>query len=191
MHCQICQKNRATVHVTEVATEPVPAKAQPGCVRSRAAEERHVCALCAHSLFGLVVAVAQPKVKVNIMKLLQAAKEKSSLVCPDCGMSLAEFRSKGRLGCPKDYELFWPHLVPLLERVHNATAHVNQPGTPSDAEQDPDGEAAADPAEDERRAHLTDLRAKLETAIREEAYESAAKLRDAIEELEKSSAAGD
>lgn len=187
MHCQSCQKNQATVHVTEVVTEPAPSEARPDGVRSRAAEERHVCALCAHHLFGQLVVVTQPKVKVNIMKLLQAAKEKSSVVCPDCGMSLAEFRSKGRLGCPKDYELFWPHLVPLLERVHNATAHVDQPEGLEPSEPGPD----VDPAEDERRAHLTDLRAKLETAIREEEYESAAKLRDAIEELEKSSAPGD
>ena len=38
---------------------------------------------------------------------------------------------------------------------------------------------------------LTDLRAKLATAIEQEAYEHAAELRDAIEELEKSPSSGE
>ena len=36
----------------------------------------------------------------------------------------------------------------------------------------------------QRLRHLSDLRTKLEAAIREEAYESAARLRDEIQELE-------
>lgn len=174
MDCQICKKLPATVHVTDVATEPGGGPAQ---VSARASEEQHVCAVCAKTHFELSVASPEKKVKVNIWKLLQVAKQKPSVVCPDCGMSLGEFRSKGRLGCPKDYDLFWPHLEPLLERVHNATSHVSS------------GEAGG-VGSDERQRHLTDLRAKLANAIREEAYEHAAKLRDAIEELERSSSQG-
>jgi protein arginine kinase activator len=86
-------------------------------------------------------------------------------------MSLAEFRSKGRLGCPKDYEVFRAHLDPLLLRVHNASAHRGRlPGMDEGTRQ--------------RLQQLSDLRAKLEAAIREEAYESAARLRDEIQELE-------
>ena len=167
MNCQICHKNQATVHVTDVESET---HEEDGSVESTVGQERHVCSVCAQSLFRIAVSQTQPKVKVNIWKLLQVAKQKSTPSCPDCGMTLSEFRNKGRLGCPKDYEHFWPHIAPLLDRVHNATSHLQ-----------PDPEPV-----DEATQHLLDLRAKLQVAIMEEAYEDAAELRDAIEELEKS-----
>jgi protein arginine kinase activator len=86
-------------------------------------------------------------------------------------MSLAEFRSKGRLGCPRDYEVFRAHLEPLLLRVHSAKEHRGR--LPGNTE-----------AVRSRTQQLTTLKAKLEAAIREEAYESAARLRDEIQELE-------
>ena len=86
-------------------------------------------------------------------------------------MGLEEFRRKGRLGCPKCYDAFGSHLVELLERVHGARQHVGRlPG--------------ATEADAERVRRLQDLRLKLESAIREEAYESAARLRDELKQLE-------
>ncbi len=175
--CQICQKHRATVHVIDVKTEPV---SEGGGVLSRASSERHVCPFCAQGLFSIVVTVSA-KVPPGVGKLLQYARLASSPgpVCPDCGMTLADFRSKGRLGCPKDYEIFWPFVRPLLERVHNTSTHVARAAQPA-------GEAEAESAP----SLLTDLRAKLQTAIQQEAYEHAAELRDAIQELERSPSGG-
>jgi protein-arginine kinase activator protein McsA len=45
-------------------------------------------------------------------------------------------------------------------------------------------EAPADAVALEREQRLVDLRRKLETAIREEAYENAARLRDELKQLE-------
>ena len=87
---------------------------------------------------------------------------------------MAEFRSKGRLGCPRDYEVFKAHLNPLLLKIHNATIHKGR--IPAYAE----GERTRH----EQDEHLTGLRKKLEEAIRAEAYESAAQLRDQIQHLE-------
>ena len=114
-------------------------------------------------------------VGLQVWKLLKEsakrARQESSVACPECGMTLAEFRSKGRLGCPHDYEVFAAHLKPLLLRVHNAAQHRGRlPGQ--------------DEGTRRRRQRLSDLRSKLEAAIREEAYESAAQLRDEIQELE-------
>ena len=171
--CQICEKNRATVHVIDVKTEKV---AEGGGVLARSGAERHVCPLCAQNLFSIVVTVPAPLTQhPGFLKLLQIA-QKPGLVCSDCGMTLTEFRSKGRLGCPKDYELFWPYVRPLLERVHNATSHVTDRGEQQEAQSE---------------SLLTDLRAKLATAIQQEAYEHAAELRDAIEELQKSPTSGE
>ena len=86
-------------------------------------------------------------------------------------MTLGEFRSKGRLGCAACYETFGRQLEPLFERVHNATRHVGRlPGT--------------NEAHNQLRMRITDLRARLESAIREEAYEDAAQLRDELQALE-------
>ncbi len=172
MNCQICNKNVATVHITEVAP------AEPG-EAVRAADDKHVCTACAQRLdIPYTVPVFTAKGAMKTFELLQEsarrARREGRLACPDCGMTLAEFRSKGRLGCPKDYDVFQAHLDPLLERVHNAIRHV--------------GDGPSEPVvADKKRQALTALRAQLEEAIQKEAYESAAKLRDEIQEIESKS----
>jgi len=165
MICELCKKQPATVHVTEIA---------------RSAEkshvlQKHMCEACASALELPSAPVVITKAPPDIWKLLrqsaQKARAEGSLACPHCGMSLAEFRSKGRFGCPKDYEVFRAHIEPLLLRVHNARSHRGRlPG--------------GDDGSRQRSQHLSELRSKLEAAIREEAYESAARLRDEIQELE-------
>jgi protein arginine kinase activator len=175
MKCQVCNKNVASVHVTEIPREHHEA-ARRG-QRASAPAEKHICELCAQELKvpQMHVPLIAQKQVVDIWKLLhqsaKKARDAGGLACPECGMTLAEFRSKGRLGCPKDYEVFREHLMPLLERIHNAREHRGR--LPHTSESDR-----------ERRQHLTDLRAKLEAAIKDEAYESAAELRDQIQELE-------
>lgn len=168
--CEVCQKGQATVHVTEIVGLSTAADEPYGLA------EKHLCDSCAQAV-NLPHMPVTKKVP-NIWKLLQQSAQRSAqesnVRCPDCGLSLADFRSKGRLGCPKDYEIFRQHLDPLLERIHNACEHVGRtPGI---------GEAELD-----RRRAITDLREKLREAIREEAYESAARLRDELERLEATS----
>ena len=167
MECQTCKKNPATVHITEVLELSVT-PGEPNKLR-----EKHVCPACA-KMMDLPHAPVVKK-NVNIWKLLQQSAQKNvqegGLRCPDCGMTLAEFRSKGRLGCPQDYEVFRQHLDPLLLRIHNAAEHVGRvPGLAED--------------ELDRMRAIHDLREQLETAIREEAYEDAARLRDRLTDLE-------
>lgn len=168
MECQICEKKPATVHVIEVL-EPAKSPAEPYKRR-----EKHVCEGCA-AVMDLPHAPVTKKSVVDIWKLLQQSAQRSvqegGLKCPDCGMTLAEFRSKGRLGCPRDYELFQQHLEPLLQRIHNASQHTGRvPGVPQ--------------AELDRMRTIHALRERLEAAIREEAYEDAARLRDELAAIE-------
>ena len=170
MICQNCQKNQATVHVTEIFEGVVPA-AEPDKGKYH---EQHLCEICAQTM-DLPHTPAVKKTMADIWKLLQISaqqtRKKSTLACPDCGMSLEEFRKKGRLGCPKDYEVFKSHIVELLERVHGARTHSGRlPGTTEE--------------EIQQGRRLSDLRRELETAIRAEAYEQAANLRDAIKAIE-------
>lgn len=174
MICQICQKQAATVHVTEIShgTDEGTGEAAAPVV-----EQRHLCERCAQRLKLPHAPVISKKGVAEVWKLLQLsakrAREEGGLSCPDCGMTLSEFRSKGRFGCPRDYEVFAQHLDPLLLRIHNATQHRGRlPGMDEDTR--------------ERMQHLTQLRAQLEKAIKDEAYESAARLRDEIQGLETS-----
>jgi protein arginine kinase activator len=168
MQCQICSKKPATVHITEVielgGTADEPNKLQ----------QKHVCDACA-AVMDLPHAPPASKGVVDIWQLLQQSAQRSSqeggLRCPDCGMTLAEFRSQGRLGCPRDYEIFGAHLEPLLQRIHNATEHQGR--LPGVAQEELD-----------RMRSVHELRERLETAIREEEYEDAARLRDELAQIE-------
>ena len=171
MKCEICNKTNATVHVTEIAKK---------ASADSAVLEKHVCESCARTL-GLpsvpvvISTKSSPEIPPEILKLLRQSAQKArvngSLACPHCGMSLAEFRSKGRFGCPRDYEVFQAHIEPLLLRVHNSKVHRGRtPGMDEGARK--------------HMQQLYELRSQLETAIRDEAYESAAKLRDEIQDLE-------
>jgi protein arginine kinase activator len=169
MQCQVCQKSPATVHVTEIAETP----GKDGNAGSREVSEQHLCEACAAKV-DLPVTPGVVKSAQDIWKLLQISAQqtkKRGPACPECGMSLDELRKKGRLGCARDYEVFKSHIGDLLERVHGARAHVGRvPGTTEE--------------ESLRSQRLTLLKQKLEDAIRSEAYESAARLRDEIKALD-------
>jgi protein arginine kinase activator len=97
--------------------------------------------------------------------------ELSRLTCPTCGIKYMEFKAAGRCGCPNDYAVFREPLLPLLERIHRGSRHVGK--VPPHASK----HAAL-------QNELRDLRQQLRTAIEQEAYEEAARLRDLIRDKE-------
>lgn len=158
LRCQRCDKARATVHVTDcTGGEP---------------RERHLCDACAEQE-GL-----NTKHHASITSMLekfvqQTAKveEIARVTCPECGVSFAEFRNSGLLGCSHDYVAFEKLLLPLLERAHDGrTEHVGR--TPDD------GGAGG-----QTRSAIAQLRRDLDRAVEAEEYELAARLRDQIREL--------
>ncbi len=170
MICQNCQKNAATVLVTEISSVP---ETDAGEAKQAEVHEQHLCEVCAQAL-DLPYAPISKKSPIDIWKLLQLSanqgRKKPGPACPSCGMTLEEFRKKGRLGCAQDYEVFRTHLAEVLERVHGAVQHSGRiPGSSS-------------PAGGNERLEL--LRQELGNAIRAEAYENAARLRDEIRALE-------
>ncbi len=173
MICQICQKNNATVHITEMPLD-LDTGTEPSELTEQVVMDKHICPSCAGQL-NLPHMEVVSKNTMDIWKLLQMSTNSNAadpkLTCPDCGMTLAEFRSKGRLGCANDYELFRQHLDALLLRMHNASEHVGQV-------------SELDEGEVERKAQISTLREQLEIAIRDEAYEAAAELRDELNTLQ-------
>jgi len=165
MKCDNCN-NPATVHLTEIeAGKKI---------------EKHLCENCSQMLQGTG---ASPQGHTPINELLTnfvlahsgLQKEATGTTCDSCGITWAEFRQNGLLGCELDYSLFEKDLTPLIQRAHEgATHHVGK------VPQRKGGTGV--PAK--RGADLAKLRKELARAVEVEDYERAAKLRDQIRQAE-------
>jgi protein arginine kinase activator len=159
MVCDICNKNHATIHLTEIVDNKVV--------------ETHICQDCAREkakalnehlhLSGFVGGLAQNED-------VRDEKEKK-VVCSFCGYRYADFKMKGRLGCGHCYEAFRRQLVPLIKKIHGSIRHVGK--VPHNLDQ----RASVD-------TELKEIRARLKRAIQLEEYEEAAALRDELKKLE-------
>ncbi|MCH8148571.1 MAG: UvrB/UvrC motif-containing protein [Planctomycetes bacterium] len=157
--CDNCQEAKATVHITDT----IPEK-----------RERHLCKQCAEREGVLIKQTHQTTADIlqEFIKHKAGVGEMDDKSCPQCGMTFREFRMKGQLGCPHDYEAFRSFLLPLIERAHNGGSHHvgKVPGSAgSDAK---------------HRTELTRLRRELDEAVRNEQYEDAARIRDRMHILE-------
>jgi protein arginine kinase activator len=160
VNCQRCKKQQATVHLTEI--------------RQNEKRERHLCEDCAKEEgVAFKAPVNLPDILSGIVEAHQAAGKEASLSCPDCGITYAEFRNQGRLGCPHDYEVFAESLREVIEKVHGGTEHTGK--VPRRA-----GADVTAPRQ------LMQLRRQLQAAVESEQYEEAARLRDLIKQKESS-----
>ncbi len=163
MMCESCKQNPATVHLTNLYHH------------GNTKKEVHLCEDCAEDQ-GLSMNVQPQSVSEVIGNFLEPAsgREIQDLLdqkCPCCGITYPEFRSRGRLGCCNDYKVFRAGLEPLLEKIHGKKQHVGK--VPS-----------AVGKEVEREKTLRQLRLDLDQAVKLEAYERAAEIRDRIRILE-------
>jgi protein arginine kinase activator len=161
MMCEICGKNPATVHLTELIDDKTT--------------ELHLCEECAREKgaqikthFGLADLLAG---LADFGMGLKDVEESTQLKCPSCGLTYRTFRKVGRLGCGECYGAFRQYLAILLKRIHGSTIHVGKIPTGMV----PDTSL---------KSELQGLKAKLHQAIDAEAFEEAARLRDRIRELE-------
>jgi len=155
--CQICD-SPATVHLTDIV--------------NKKKRELHLCERCARER-NLIPAPPGPQIDLKaLMNLLmhpfpQAGKalEESpvGITCQVCGLTLAEFKAEGRLGCQHDYEALRAALEPLLERIHRSVTHT--------------GKAP-------RAVRLREWKKQMQKAVAAEDYEEAARLRDLIRQVE-------
>ena len=100
------------------------------------------------------------------------------LVCDACGFTQSDFKKTGRFGCAECYRVFHEGLEGLLEAMHKNTEHRGK--IPAHYE--------ATRAHHER---MEELRECLETAVRNEEFEEAARLRDEIARLGAENAAAE
>jgi protein arginine kinase activator len=158
MLCEDCGKKKATLMFTEIVDDQQ--------------KVYHLCEECAEKR-GL----AKPKsswadLLLGLAKGLSAEvkKEEEKLICT-CGLTFAEFRRGGKLGCVECYSTFSEKLKPLLQRIHGATKHV--------------GKIATKDEEYLRiKRNIVKLEEQLKRAVTKEDFETAAKIRDQIREYE-------
>lgn len=161
MVCDICGKDEATVHLTEIINNEIT--------------KLHLCEDCASKkssemeehfgLAELLAGLADFGVKLE-------SGEMTKLKCRNCGFTYLDFKKAGRLGCGECYEAFKENLTPLLKRIHGSDQHYGK--APAKAQK-------AVKARDEIR----ELKARLQKSVQIEEFEEAARLRDQIKELEK------
>lgn len=160
--CDRCD-SQASFHLTEI--------------RSGQKSERHLCEECAKVL-------QVPQANKELQNLLKSfdptavgsqGRAKSAKVCPDCGMTYAEFRQNGRFGCSKDYDVFGKEVIALLDRIHGSSLYSGKT---------PEGGRVID---GELVDEASELRTQLAESVAKEDYEAAARLRDQINRMMSSS----
>ena len=176
MTCDLCSKNEAMVHLTEVINDQT--------------RELHLCEACAREKGAEAAQQLSAKgeggpqefLGGGLAELLAGLADMSSKLpegavasgtaCPECGMTYEDFRKSGRLGCGKCYETFRRFLAPLLKRIHGSTEYLGR--------MPPAVQAKVADAKEE----LSQLKEQLKAAVASESFEEAARLRDRVRALE-------
>jgi protein arginine kinase activator len=171
VQCQECGKRPATLHFTKIV----------GGEKT----ELHICETCARDKGELIPGTQSGFSIHNLLSGLMnfdaagaGTELKQPVVrCDTCGMTYAQFSKIGRFGCSECYKHFSDRLDPLLKRVHGNTVHSGK--VPKRA----GGKVKVKREIDELKKHM-------QNRIEQEDFETAAKLRDRIKELEKEASGG-
>jgi protein arginine kinase activator len=192
--CQLCSKRAATTHLTEMD--------QGGTRR-----ELHLCPQCIQSL-DLRLEAGPPPIETiiahqgadaaNVAQVTVAATESAGPACPHCGLEFSEYAGNNLFGCAHDYSAFAGKIEGMLKRYHGTSIHIGRGPLKARPQADPAAPAApAIPGKEARRGHGVNLlptasenedkRGQLEAALRravkDEAYEEAARLRDQLRRM--------
>ncbi len=160
MICQMCKEAQATIHLTEIVENKKT--------------EIHLCESCAEKQ-GLVK--TQMSISEFLSGLASGGKQEITeenlpdVTCKSCGMLISDFRKNGRFGCADCYSSFRDQIMPLIEKIHDASQHVGK--MPSRANTDV-----------AREKSMRQLQSELKQAIDREKYEEAALIRDKLRELD-------
>jgi len=162
MLCEQCGTEEAAVHLTQIVKNE--------------ARSLHLCPACASDK-GVQTELGPPAAPLvdflaQMGKGLPLESATDVRSCTFCGLSLADFKRTGRLGCSHCWVEFEAQLRPLLRRLHGGTRHAGKIYL------------SPDPREADRVGRLTSLRRSLQRAVEDEDFERAAALRDEVRELE-------
>lgn len=160
MLCQSCGKNEANTHIKKIINGNV--------------EEYMLCEHCAQKmgysnafdsfdLDNFLGSFFTENISSPILK--------ETLRCKVCGSSFDDISSTGKVGCANCYNTFYDKLMPFIKRIHGNTNHS--------------GKLAGNVSEGKKiESKINDLKMELNSAVKEQNFELAAKLRDEIKNLE-------
>ena len=204
MLCEICGKNEATFHYSEVVNGKKT--------------EHHLCNECAantdisyySSLFDGDGRLGQllSGLLGNAFVLGDAKEDpKQHIICPGCGMSYGEFIKNSIFGCNECYDVFGPLLDDSIKKIQGSVNHTGKKPKNSicfsedtkeqltesidkaykDSKILTEGEVSDIQTETANKSGVKQevdrLSKRLKVAVLEEDFEEAAKLRDKIKEL--------
>jgi protein arginine kinase activator len=158
MLCNVCNKNEATVHLTQIVGE----KMQKVDLCEGCSKEKGVGDPTGFSLADMLLGLGTSQ------EMEEAAG--ADLKCPACKYTQADFKKTGRFGCPECYTVFADGLETMLKTMHKGLKHVGK--TPHNC-------AAPDLSK-----KLEQLKEALGKAVVEEDFEHAAVVRDEIRSIE-------
>lgn len=174
MLCQKCKKNEATVYYKENINGHVTEyNLCPECAAEL--EKNGVLHLDsrAEDLFGERMFDFSPLISGFFGGALGAGRTEKR--CPVCGSTFADIAKSGHIGCPECYNVFEKELSSTVNQLHGAAK--------------PTGRSPKRFGEKHQREEkIAALKAELQKAIGEQAFEHAAELRDEIKALENESA---
>ncbi|MFH2201481.1 MAG: UvrB/UvrC motif-containing protein [Elusimicrobiota bacterium] len=155
MLCSRCGKKEASIVFTQLADNTV--------------RELRVCGDCAREIETGPSSPSGAPLAALLSSFgpLRSPGERRRLKCESCGLSYAELKKSGFLGCAACYRSFAGPLEEILQEIHGCTSHGGKspPLAPEEA--------------------LARLKTALGQAIKSEDFEKAAQLRDRLKALEK------
>lgn len=165
MLCEECHKREAVVKFTQVIGNE---KKTLNLCRECSEEQGFGNPLVDISkVFGkIIIAILSEHLTSKTDQKVREEDKKQ--VCSGCGLSWADFKTTGRLGCSQCYDTFVGNLKILLRRLHGSNRHIGKK-LETDIE--------------EKKESVVLLKKKLQRAVEKEEYELAAELRDRIREL--------
>lgn len=160
MQCENCGKSEAAIQLTTVKNNEM--------------RVLHLCESCAAEQGVEPAPAAGTLPLADFLAQMGTGAGEGAAVgrCPHCGLTPAQLKQTGRLGCAECYSHFNHHLRGLLRRLHGGTQHVGKVGVVADA------------TDVDRRSRLESLRRSLQRAIDSEDFEHAAALRDQIRHID-------
>ncbi len=174
MLCEKCKQRDATVHLTEIIKN----------IKS----EVHLCEICARDV-GLNSKFSSFSLSVPDMLSFLDIEEMEDVVdtniCLSCGSSFVDYKKNGKLGCPDCYHYLKKAMESIVSSYHGHSRHVGKiPMNYVDMRSTGKVYLESSARVMEKIETVTELRKKMEAAVKEERYEDAAVFRDRIRSIE-------
>lgn len=161
MLCEKCGKNKATTHIHRVV--------------NGVAWDMNLCSCCAHkSGYGDLGKLDFTNMLGFLLNEDLNARPRVDRQerCNCCNSAFSDIAQSGMVGCSNCYKVFYNQLLPSIQRIHGKVRHEGKrPRNFRVKVKD-------------KKSTIEELRKQLEAAVSREDYETAAKLRDKIREIE-------